>query len=790
MTKEKEIKISVRDLVEYAHRSGDLDSRFAGMGKALEGARLHQKIQGFRKEVAAKDGETYHKEVSISKTISYDNLTFTISGRIDGLIESSQGITLEEIKTTVSPLEHIEEDTYPVHWAQAKCYAYMYASEYQGTVSHIQLTYYNTDSGELKVFVKPVEISELKGHFMEVLTKYYNWALAMYEWSNLRDSTIKSLEFPYNEYLKNQRKLAVAVYKTIEASKRIFIQAPTGTGKTISALFPAIKALGEGNTGRIFYLTAKTITRQVAVDAISRMWERGLRLKAIVLTAKDKVCFKEETNCNPEYCEYAKGYFDKVNTVLKEVFAKEGIISREIVEGYARQHTVCPFELSLDLSYWMDCIICDYNYVFDPRASLKRFFLEKESDYVLLIDEAHNLVDRAREMFSAELYKKPFLEIKRSLKATVPFISKAAGKINSALLALKKKCEDKSCCLAKEELKELYPLLKDFVSRGEEWLGSNHESEGHRQVLELYFEATAFQKIYEIYDERYTAYIELSGSDVKLKLFCLDPSKLLGEITGKVKACVFYSATLTPLHYFKDILGGSQEDYNMKLASPFENSNLCLTIAQNISTKYMNRENSLSGIADYIKTVIDGKKGNYLVFFPSYKYMNEVYTLFAEKYPQVEAMLQQPTMKEEERESFLQCFQQDAETGLVAFAVMGGVFSEGIDLAGDRLIGAVIVGVGLPQVCFERDIIMDFFKNKNSMGFEYAYMYPGMNKVMQAAGRVIRSELDRGVVLLIDERFGSNRYTSMFPQEWLHNNRVKNPEELGQILGAFWDREI
>ncbi len=300
----------------------------------------------------------------------------------------------------------------------------------------------------------------------------------------------------------------------------------------------------------------------------------------------------------------------------------------------------------------------------------------------------------------------------------------------------------------------------------------------------------AFLKIYEISDERYVTYIEFSGSDVKLKLFCLDPSKNLGDITGKVKASVFYSATLTPLNYFKDILGGCQEDYNMKLASPFENSNLCLTVAQNVSTKYMNRENSLSEIADYIKTVIDGKKGNYLVFFPSYKYMNEVYTLFAEKYPQVEAMLQQPTMKEEERESFLQCFQQDAETGLVAFAVMGGVFSEGIDLAGDRLIGAVIVGVGLPQVCFERDIIMDFFKNKNSMGFEYAYMYPGMNKVMQAAGRVIRSELDRGVVLLIDERFGSNRYTSMFPQEWLHNNRVKNPEELGQILGAFWDREI
>lgn len=787
MAIEKEIRISVRELVEYAYRSGDLDSRFVGMGKALEGAKLHQKIQGFRKDASADDGEVYHKEVSISKIITFGDLTFIVSGRIDGLLEGSRGITLEEIKTTLSPLEHIDEDTYPVHWAQAKCYAFMYSSEQGAKVENIQLTYYNTDSGEQKVFIKPVEIEELEEYFMGVLKKYYSWAYEMQEWSNLRDGTIKSLGFPYNEYRKNQRKLAVAVYKTITASKRIFIQAPTGTGKTISSIFPAVKALGEGRAGKIFYLTAKTITRQVALDAICRMGEKGLRLKAIVLTAKDKTCFKEESNCNPEYCEYAKSYFDKINAVLKEVFTQEDIITREIVEEYARRYTVCPFELSLDISYWMDCIICDYNYVFDPRASLKRFLLEKENDYVLLIDEAHNLVDRAREMFSAELHKKPFLEIKRSMKASALFISRTAGRINSSLLALKKKSESKNCCIAKEELKELCTALKDFIKQGEEWLGSNQGCAGHLEVLELYFEASAFLKIYEIFDERYTVYIELSGSDVKLKLFCLDPSKLLGEITGRVKAAVFYSATLTPLNYFKDILGGSQEDYNIKLASPFENSNLSLTIAQNVSTKYTNREKSLCSIADYIKTVAAGRKGNYMVFFPSYKYMNEVYELFSAKYPHFEAMLQQPAMQEAEKESFLQCFRPDSDKGLIGFAVMGGMFSEGIDLVGERLIGAVIVGVGLPQVCFERDIIMDFFKSNNGMGFEYAYMYPGMNKVMQAAGRVIRSENDRGVVVLIDERFGSSRYTDMFPKEWQHNNKVRSPEELSQILVNFWN---
>ncbi len=785
MAIEKRIRISVRDLVEFGFSTGDLDSRFVGMGKALLGARLHQKLQSLRKSEAA-EGETYHKEVAISRTVVFRGLTFIITGRIDGISEGAGGITLEEIKTTSSPLEHINEDTYPVHWAQAQCYAFMYSEEYGKKISNIQLTYYNTESEEQKIFLKAVEAEELERYFAELLDKYCGWAYEMYEWSGLRNDTITMLDFPYAEYRKNQRKLAVAVYKTIAEGKRIFIQAPTGTGKTISALFPAVKALGEGNAEKIFYLTAKTITRQVALDAIRRMQDKGLRLKTIVLTAKDKICFKEETNCNPEYCEYARGYFDKVNEALKKLFAQEEIITREVLERHARESRLCPFELSLDTASWTDCIICDYNYVFDPRASLKRFFLEKENDYVLLVDEAHNLVDRAREMFSAELCKKPFLDIKRSMKNMAPFVAKSAADINSLLLALKKKYAGKNCCIDPLELKGLNRILREFTGYGEAWLGSNHGKTGHKELLELYFEAVAFLRIYELFDERYTCYIELSGSDVKLKLFCLDPSKLLGDVTGRVKASVFYSATLTPIQYFKDILGGNEKDYNMRLPSPFEASNLSLTIAQNVSTKYKNREKSLTAVAGYIKSVLEARKGNYFVFFPSYRYMNEVYSIFTEQYPSFQILLQQPAMGEEDKESFLECFQQATEDGLAAFAVMGGVFSEGIDLAGDRLIGAVIVGVGLPQVCFERDIIMGYFNAKNNMGFEYAYMYPGMNKVLQAAGRVIRDESDRGAVLLVDERFAGSRYADMFPEEWMHNSKVRSPQELERLLGKFW----
>jgi len=786
MALDKLIRMSVRELVEFCYSSGDLDSRFVGMNKALLGARLHQKLQGLRKNEAA-EGEAYHKEVAIARTVVFEGLTFIVTGRIDGISEGAGGITLEEIKTTSCPLEQIAWDAYPVHWAQALCYAFMYSAEYGKKISNVQLTYYNTESEEQKVFIRTVEAEELERHFNGLLDKYCGWAYEMYEWSGLRNNTISMLDFPYTEYRKNQRKLAVAVYKTIAEGKRIFIQAPTGTGKTISALFPAVKALGEGLAERIFYLTAKTITRQVALDAISRMRDRGLRLKAIVITAKEKICFKEETNCNPEYCEYARGYFDKVYEVLKKLFAEEDIITREVLERHARESMLCPFELSLDTAGWADCIICDYNYAFDPRASLKRFFLEKENDYVLLIDEAHNLVDRAREMFSAELHKKSFLDIKRSLKTMAPAVAKSAADINSLLLDLKKKYEDKSCCIDPSVLKGLSKALREFTGHGEVWLGSNHGRAGYKELLELYFEAVAFLRIYELFDERYTCYIELSGSNVKLRLFCLDPSKLLGDVTGRVRSSIFYSATLTPIQYFKDILGGNEKDYNMRLPSPFEASNLSLTIAQDVSTRYRNRENSLAAVADYIKCVLEARKGNYFVFFPSYKYMKEVYSVFTGRYSGFQVMIQQPAMGEEDKEGFLGCFQQASEEGLAAFAVMGGIFSEGIDLTGDRLIGAVIVGVGLPQVCFERDIIMSFFNVKNNMGFEYAYMYPGMNKVLQAAGRVIRDESDRGVVLLVDERFAGSRYADMFPEEWMHNNKVRSPRELGRLLDKFWN---
>lgn len=774
-----EIRISIRNLIEFVLRSGDLDSRFVGASRVLEGTRSHQKIQ-------KESGEGYSAEVYLSFSMDYEGFAITLEGRADGIITGTEGITIDEIKTTTRPLDSVDENYNPLHWAQAKCYAYIYAEQNKLQNIYVQLTYFQIETEEKKILRKTFDLSELKAFFHDLVKKYIVWISLTKSWSLIRDASINELKFPFESYRRGQRDLAAATYRTIAAQKKLYVQAPTGIGKTISTLFPAVKAMGGEHISKIFYLTAKTITRQVAEEAFSRMRSQGLRFKTITLTAKDKICFSKGAGCTPEQCEYAKGHFDRINDALIELLSNEENLTREKVEEYAEKHRVCPFEYALDLSLWVDCIICDYNYVFDPRVYLKRFFMNNKGDYAFLIDEAHNLVDRAREMFSAELYKSAFLELKKIMKVSQPKIAKILTKINTYMVELRKECGEQGFLVKKQELKDLYRMLESLIKESEEWLSRNHSSEGYEQLLDLYFNSLAFIKIAEFFDERYVTFIESKSNEVRVKLFCLDPSYLLSEALKRGSSAVLFSATLTPLSYFRNILGGSSDDHTMNLLSPFDKNNLCLLIADNISTKYRNRESSYDRIAEMIKLAIDQKQGNYMVYFPSYKYLKEVYVRFIEQYPQVNTIIQEGSMTEEERETFLSRFQPDSSEALVGFGVLGGMFSEGVDLKGDRLIGAVIVGVGLPQISVEQDIISGYFQEKNEMGFEYAYMYPGMNKVLQAAGRVIRSERDRGVVLLIDERFSSQSYKNLFPEHWSHNIRVGRLNELEGRLKGFW----
>lgn len=751
-----EIKLSVRTLVEYVYSSGSIDNRFRTVTTMSDGTKAHKAIQSTYQD-------SDQKEVFLKTEIEYEEMVYQIEGRCDGLIVRNDELYIDEIKSTSRDMGEINEDTFPVHWAQAKVYAYIYAKDHGLAEMNVQLTYMNIVSEELKKFQKHFSFQELKDFINELVTGYAPYAKLLYKHRLLRDQSIAELSFPFESYRQGQRKLAGAVYKTISEEKNIFANAPTGIGKTISTIFPTVKAMGEGKLERIFYLTAKTITRQSAEDAFSHLKDKGLCMSVVTITAKEKVCFKEETICQKEYCEFANGYYDRINEAILDIFSQETFIDRETIEKYARKHTLCPFEFSLDLAFIADAIICDYNYIFDPKVSLKRFFDEHKNQSVLLIDEAHNLVDRAREMFSAQLSKSNFLALKREYKGSQ--ISEPATKINKYFIEIKKKCSDKGHLVLKDLQEDLLDMLEEFVRTAEIELLQQPKSSEQQLLLDTYYEATGFIRISKLYDERYITYVESERNEVQLKMYCLDPSHLLQQTRKKFRSTVYFSATLLPLPYFMDMLGGTEEDYTLGIPSPFAKEQAEVFI-QPLSTRYHDRENTKKQMVDMLTMLVKERRGNYLVFFPSYQYMKSVYEEFATMHPGIRAIIQTNKMDEGEREQFLANFKEESSETLIGFAVLGGIFSEGVDLKGDRLNGVVVVGVGLPQLCLERNIMKDYFQTTGKNGYDYAYTFPGINKVIQAGGRLIRSESDSGTIVLVDDRFLTQKYQGLLPLEW------------------------
>lgn len=781
MTEKAILKVPVQRLLEFVLRSGHLQSGILpGNNRAIEGVKAHKRVQKSRPE-------GYQAEVPLTYQIETDWVVLEIGGRADGIYEEEGTLTIEEIKSTLTPFAELEEG-YPTHWAQAHTYAYIYAVQHGLSQVRVQLTYYQLDEEAVRSFFQTLTVEELTERFESLVRPFVHWQSVVGHWRDGRNRSIKELEFPFPHYRPGQRELAVASYRTIQTGSKLFAQAPTGIGKTIATLFPAVKALGEGQISQIFYLTAKTITREIAEKALDKMREGGLALKTVTLTAKEKICFRGEVLCDPEFCDYAQDYFDKVNGAVEDLFRHDDL-NRSLIEEYAEKHRLCPFELALDVALAADCIICDYNYLFDPRVYLRRFFAEP-GDYAFLIDEAHNLVDRAREMFSAVLEKKPILDLRRATKEWEPKLSQDLQALNTYLIQLRKECEiegDGSRLIRQELPRELVTRVEAVHAEAELALMRNLPVALRDEVLEVYFAANTFLRVAEGYDERFVTYAERSGNDLRVKLFCLDPSRMLRESLKKGKAALFFSATLTPLDYFADILGGEEGDRRFRIPSPFPREHLCLLVADSIGTTYKAREFTYDKVVEAIAAMVRQRKGNYLVYLPSYKYMNEVAVRFHSVYPEIRMIYQQTGMSETEREEFLAAFSLENPDTLVGFAVMGGVFGEGIDLTGERLSGTAIVGVGLPQVCLEREIIRGYFADRNGLGFEYAYVFPGMNKVLQAAGRVIRTETDRGVVLLIDERFSYPAYRELFPAEWYPVTCARTPERIGKAVAAFWE---
>lgn len=850
-----EIQISVRNLVEFILRSGNIDNRRAAFSENAmqEGGRIHRMIQ-------RKMGADYHAEVFLRYFYETPDYTIRVEGRADGVMteknqekgqtpgqrelrllsgsdngeekeedfddEDTLTVTIDEIKGTYRDI-HKMKAAVPVHLAQAQCYAYIYGSQNQLKSIKVRLTYCNIDTEEIRYFHFSYELEELEEWFLEVMEQYKKWADFRVSWERERTDSIKALAFPF-AYREGQKELASYVYQTIYHKRKLFIEAPTGAGKTISTLFPAIKAMGEGIGQTIFYLTAKTITRTVAGDAIELMRKQGLRFKSVVLTARDKICFMEEAECNPDYCPYARGHYDRINDAVYELLTEKDNFDREAVIACAKEHMVCPFELCLDMSLFADAVICDYNYLFDPHVYLKRFFAEGvRQDYVFLIDEAHNLVERGRDMYSASLRKEDFLGLKKAVKDYDGKLYRQLERCNRELLTLKRECENDTC-LDEQEAAPFVEALTRLASAMEDFL-EEHEQGGNGgktispdteqtslegldfletgtsgaaasaaafasvrgEVLAFYFEVSHFLLINDKLDENYVIYTRIeSDGGFYIRLFCVNPSRNLQECMMRGRSTILFSATLLPIQYYKRLLGAAEGDYEVYARSVFDSRRKGLFIAKDVTSKYTRRSGAeYFNIATYIHRITSQREGNYMIFFPSHLFLQEVYEAYESNYlddGREECICQEESMNEERREAFLARFAEEREGTLLGFCVLGGIFSEGIDLKNDSLIGAVIVGTGLPMVCTEREILKNYFDSQGDNGFDFAYRYPGMNKVLQAAGRVIRTVEDVGIVALLDERFLTSSYLKMFPREWERYERVSLHQAASKVE-RFWD---
>ena len=781
-----QVKISVRSLVEFIFRSGDITSGEGSFSKEAmqEGSRIHRKIQG-------KMGLNYEAEVALKYDVIKPDFVLTIEGRADGILTEEQGVTVDEIKGVYKKLDRLEKPVY-VHQAQAMCYAYIYALNHELKEITVQMTYCNLDTEEIKRFREKVSFEDLKKWFHDLVDAYCKWTQFDVDNRQLRNDSIEHLEFPY-PYREGQRDMAGSVYLSIKRRKNLFVQAPTGIGKTMAAVFPAVKAMGDGYGEKLFYLTAKTIARGVAVDALEILRGTGLHFRSVLITAKEKICPLEEMNCEPEHCPYAKGHFDRINDAVYDCITHEVNITRDVILEYANKHMVCPFEMGLDVSLFVDGIICDYNYVFDPRVRLRRYFGEgAKGEFLFLVDEAHNLVERASAMYSAAIYKEDFLYMRKMLLPYHAKLGKLLGGCKRELLAFKKECDNEKGYAMISNMDSLYLKLLRVHAQLESFMEEAKEKPALKpyqdEILDFYFKINQFLNIYELVDESYEIYAEqINDTSFMLKLYCIHPAKNLTDCIEKGNATIFFSATMLPIAYYKELLHNEEEDYAIYIPSPFPKQNRRIFAAVDVSSKYRLRGPlQYEKMARYLDCMIRSKAGNYMAFFPSYKMLNDVYDIAMQSglLSETEIMKQTASLSEEEREAFLERFRK-TDTPVLGFCILGGIFSEGIDLVGDYLIGTAIIGTGLPMVCNEREIQQHYFADRQDKGFEYAYLYPGMNKVQQAAGRVVRTMQDKGVILLLDERFVTRQVVETFPAEW-EDYRVVTLDTVGQELKEFW----
>ncbi len=752
------IKTSVRKLIEFVMRSGDIDNSFRDNNRMVEGIKAHQKIQ-------KSYDKNYQAEFYLKNITKIDDMEFHVEGRADGLLKKKGKIIIDEIKSTTRNLDKLD-DSNKLHWAQAFCYGYFYGVKNDLKNITIRLTYVSLDDYKTKTFEKEKSLDYLYEFYINLLKEYINFSKILSKNLEKRNISANNLTFPYEGYRKGQRKMAVAVYRAILDKKNLFVDAPTGTGKTISTIFPAVKSLGEGLSDKIFYLTSKNTTAKEALKSLYLLKEKNLSIKAVSITSKEKICLNDEISCNPESCPFARGHFDRVNEGLKDILENEDIMDYDIITSYSEKHRLCPLEFELDISLYCDIIICDYNYVFDPNVYLRRFFDDSLDEYLFLIDEAHNLLERSRKMFSHNFVDSDFMELRKSMDIKKDLkIIKSIDSILDEFEKMYRNYGKKLFYYSTDNNDDFDKKLMDLSKKLEKVLIKDKKREDYDKIEDMFFEINHHLKISDNFREGFyqTLTYDENSMEKIYEIKCIDPSKVLKEKYKLARASIFFSATLSPMDFYRKMLG-ADDSLKVHLDLPFDKKNFAI-FASPISTRYKDRNNNLMDIADLIHEFISAKKGNYFIFFPSFSYLTDVYEYYKENFND-EILVQERSMSPIERHKFLQNFTYESRK--TAFLVLGGIFSEGVDLKGDRLIGSMVISVGMPGVSDERNLIKNHFD--------------------EAAGRLIRGEKDRGIIYLVDDRFLWDKYRRLYPRHRSNIREVKNKKELKILVERFWNR--
>lgn len=797
------MEISAQELCILALKSGDLDASSLRVEPIEDDGTLYYRLQ-------SEAGAYYNPNMELCHTVERDGIYYTVQTLADGVIRRDDGAVVDKLKRVKGRGSLAPPDELTL--ALLKCSAYFLCVKEDLPFVKGRITYYGSDLKKFRYFYYNFARMELTAFFGTLLDKIeWRAGLALLHTTEELPSAENAV-FPYGELREGQEWMIRESYSAIRRQKRLFVEAPTGTGKTISALFPAIKSLGKGYCDKIFYLTPKTATRREAFAAAGRLHAGGVMTRTVIITAKEQVCpcraqgITDRNICSPAYCEYARGYHDRADGALREMLESYRGYSRGLICEVAKKHRVCPYELSLDLSELCDVIICDYNYVFDPSVYFRRYFGSDRPNrkYVFLVDEAHNLADRAREMYSAQIRCSEFEQIIPALDSDLTVqneIEKLIEPVISAIRTVKRLCRDtlvrdedgndRGFYMSSTPIERVIAALDSFRKKCDLWLYKNENSPIYDLLSPISASVRRFLTVSEYFDANFRMYAEIANGDILLKIYCLNPSDILDSLLCRASASILFSATLTPTDYFRDVLGGGKNAEELSLPSPFCSENLCVAVADYVNTRFDEREDNAKRFATVIAAAVSSRAGNYIAYFPSYQCLEQTYKAFVTKYPRVETVVQKKYMSAAQRDEFLAAFKEDKGHLRIGFCVLGGVFSEGVDLPGSRLIGSVIFGVGLPGLSNEKNIIREYFdmRSDEGIGYDYAYTFPGMNNVLQAAGRVIRAQDDTGIVVLADDRYATQKYRALFPKHWQGIQYAGNASSLAEIIRRFWENQ-